>query len=359
MSNEVFVPEAPSYLAAIIAANPELANINQDALAGSSKPMPPTIVANKGKFVMKVDKVETTIVFPDNPQTQAAGVVGAPVPQLSGVFLKAKPGKEKAWYADKYTPGQDTQAPDCSSDDGITPNPDVRLKQCDNCASCPQNVFGSGTDAQGNPTNGKACADRKVLAMFANGGAYRFAIPPASLGNWDKYCNQLTTKRLPLPAVITKISFAQGDDDYKLEFTFSGLLAQEQLAKLVPLLQSPEVQEIISPRTYQAALPAPTDHAAPAPSPDPAAATAAAAEASDKKHKADAEKKRKAEEKKAADAAAQAAAASSAADATVGIDLGLGADLGLGGAASAAATATAPSAPAGPSDADLVADLGL
>ena len=106
MSLPMLPEAAPSYLAALIAANPSLALINQDALSGTAKPMPPSIVADKGRFVKKQDGEEVTITFPDNDANRAAGIVGMPVPQLQAVVLKAKPGKEKAWYATKFMPGQ-------------------------------------------------------------------------------------------------------------------------------------------------------------------------------------------------------------------------------------------------------------
>lgn len=329
---------APSYLAALLTQHPELLGLNQEALSGASKPMPPSIVADKGRFIKKQDGEEITITFPDNDQNRAAGIVGMPVPQLQGVILKAKPGKEKAWYATKYTPGQETVSPDCMSDDGIKPDPSSRLKQCDNCASCPQNVFGSGTDASGNPGKGKACSDKKVLAIYAAGAVYRFAIPPASLGAWDSYCNQLTTKGLPLPAVITVIGFEQGDTAYKLTFAFGGMLAEAQLGKLIPLLDSPEVKEIISPRSAQVALPAPPEQKQ--------VESNVVDMAAEKAKKDEADKKDKAEKA----AAAKKAKEEKAAAASSGLDLGLG---GLNEAPATTATA------GGPSDEDLLTSLGL
>lgn len=346
------IPVAPSYLAALIAANPALAAINAEALSGSAKPMPPSIVANKGKFTKKVDGVEETITFPNIPANVAAGIVGMPVPQLQAIMLKAKAGKEKAWYATKYTPGQETQSPDCSSDDGIKPLADSRLKQCDNCASCPQNVFGSGTDASGNPTGGKACADRKVVAMYAAGSAFRFVIPPASLKTWDTYCNQLSTKGLPLPAVITVIGFEQGDTDYKLTFTFGGMLAEEQLGKVVQMLETPEVKEITSPRNAPAQIAAPQENKQLENNVVDMAAEKAKkdTEAAEKKKAEAAEKKRLAEEKKKAEAAAAAAGAQAGG--------GLGIDLS-GGAVTAAVQETAKPADVAAEDAELIASLGL
>lgn len=44
-------------------------------------------------------------------------------------------------------PGQEAQSPDCWSDDGVKPAADSRLKQCESCAACAQNAFGSGNES--------------------------------------------------------------------------------------------------------------------------------------------------------------------------------------------------------------------
>ena len=342
--NALTIPDAPAYLQALLASHPALASMNQEALSGASKPMPPAIVADKGRFIIKNNGEETVITFPalmgDGQPHPAAG---QPVAVLQAVVLRGKPGKEKAWYATKYTPGQETQAPDCSSDDGVKPNADSRLKQCESCAACAQNVFGSGTNQDGTPSGGKACADRKVVALFANGAPYRFAIPPASLKSWDSYCNQLSVKGIPLAAVITIVGFEQGDTAYKLTFTFGGMLAEAQLAKLLPLLETPEVLDIVSPRSAVLALPAPVEQKqVEAPADLDAARIAKEKAEADKKEKAD--KAKTAKEKKEAEEKAKAAAAAAA-------QQGAGLDLGLGVAT--------PSATTSPSDDDLINSLGL
>lgn len=336
MSNALMIPEvAPSYLSALLAANPALAAINQDALSGTAKPFPPSIVADKGRFIKKANGVEEPVVFPDNDANRAAGIVGMPAPQLQAVVLKAKPGKEKSWYAAKYMPGQETTSPDCQSEDGIKPTADSRLKQCESCAGCPQNVFGSGVDQSGNPTAGKSCKDTKVIALFAAGSVYRFAIPPASLKNWDSYCNNLSSKGIPLPAVITTIGFEQGDQSYKLVFNFGGMLAEEQVTKIVGMLDSAEVMEVVSPRTAQIAI------AAPVAAPQITAPVAEVVKEAPAKPKAVEKAKPKAVEK-----AAPAA----------GMDLGLGLDTP---AAPVAAQVQEAVVTAGPSDDALIAALNL
>ena len=340
---------SPDYIKALIAANPELAAINQEAMAGASTPMPPSIVADKGRFIKKVDGVEETLSFPDTEVYRNAGVVGQPVPQLQCVIMRAKAGKEKAWYATKYTPGQEAQSPDCWSDDGVKPDAGSRLKQCESCAACAQNAFGSGANQDGTPGKGKACADRKVLAVFANSSVFRFAVPPASLGNWDGYVRQLNTHGIPLSAVITVVGFEKGDTSYKLTFEFGGMLAEEQAKALVGKLTAPEVMEIVNPRGVQQALTAPAEQKQVEGNVVDLDAEKAkkaeadkAAKAAEAKAKKDAEKAAKEQAKKEAEAAAAATPPTM--------------DLGLGGLEPAA-----PAEPAagGVSDDDLIAGLGL
>ena len=343
---------SPDYIKALIAANPELAAINQEALAGASTPMPPAIVADKGRFIKKVDGVEETLSFPDTDVYRNAGVVGQPVPQLQCVVMRAKAGKEKAWYATKYTPGQETQSPDCWSDDGVKPDAGSRLKQCESCAACAQNVFGSGTNQDGTPGKGKACADRKVLAVFANSSVFRFAVPPASLGNWDAYVRQLNTHGIPLSAVITVVGFEKGDTSYKLTFEFGGVLAEEQAKALVGKLTAPEVMEIVNPHGAQQALSAPAEQKqveAKVVDLDNEKAKKAAADA-DKAAKAAEAKAKKEAEKAAKEQAKKEAEAAAAATPTM--------DLGLGGLEPAAPAEPAAAA-GGVSDDDLIAGLGL
>ena len=365
--NDLQTVTAPSYLAGLLAAHPELATINADALSGSAKPMPPSIVADKGKFVIKKDGLSEVATFPDTPANQAAGIVGAPVSVLKVIVLKAKPGIEKAWYASTYVPGQESQAPDCSSEDGIKPLANSPLKQCENCASCPQNVFGSGTKADGSPSGGKACGDRKILAVFAVGfGVFRFAVPPASLTgkrasglgmSWDMYCRQLETKGLPLPAVVTAISFDQGDTDYKLNFNFDGVLGEAQLSKIMPLLKTTEVMEIVLPRNAQAALPAPAQPAQ-IENKENYVKVQAAAERAEAVEMAAADKRAAADKKaKAAAAKAQKEAASAKQAATTS-QAGV-IDLGLGDNFTSTTVAATPEPDSEPTNDDLIDALGL
>ena len=225
---------------------------NNDLLAGL--PMgsaPATIALNGTRFVVREGGNETTL-----KQLE-----------LQAVILKSKPNVDKIWYATKFVPGQEAQKPDCSSSNGRTPDAGCPLPQATACAGCPQNVFGTGTDASGNPTKGKACQDSKSIALFANGKVYRMKIPAMSLKNLGAYARLLQTNNLPAEAVITTIGFDPAFSFPVLTFTFGGVLDGAQYAKLQSRMG--DAEEVLGVSLAQMALAAPAP-VAPVVQPDPA-----------------------------------------------------------------------------------------
>ena len=77
---------------------------------------------------------------------------------LDVVIVAAAPKVSRTFYAGQYIDGQAT-APTCWSQDGDTPDKAVKTKQGATCASCPQNVAGSG---QG---QSRACRYSQRLAV--------------------------------------------------------------------------------------------------------------------------------------------------------------------------------------------------
>lgn len=233
---------APDYLAALASACPDLVMVSNDALSGISAGAPPTISTKGTRFVLKNDGQETVI---DG--------------SINVVILKSRVGVSKTFYVNKYTPGQEPQAPDCSSTDGIKPD-GGDLRQHATCAGCPQNVFGTGTDAQGNPSKGKACTDRKVMAVLYKGGIYQLSVPPMSLKNFGGYCKLLASRDLFVPAVMTRISFDPTQSFAVFQFDYAGTLDEKSIRAVVEKIQSREVSDIIvgMAGSTQAALPAPS-----------------------------------------------------------------------------------------------------
>ena len=208
-------------------------------LTGIGGSAPPTIALNGTRFIVREGGNETTL-------NQL---------ELQAVIIKAKPCVDKVWYATKFVPGQEAQAPDCCSSNGETPDAGCALPQATSCAGCPQNVFGSGKDASGNPTKGKACQDSKALALFANGNVYRFKVPAASLKNLAAYVKLLASNGLPAAAVVTKIGFDPAFSFPVLTFTFGGVLDGAQYQKIQTHLGAAE--DVLGLTLSQVALAAP------------------------------------------------------------------------------------------------------
>jgi len=345
MSNEVMIPEAsnlPAYLKAVVAANPSLLQTNMDAANGIGAGAVPRIVAKQGMFLTKVDGVTEAIQI----NVPNMGLINAP--KIAAVILAGKPTLDRAYFATAFS-GEEGVPPDCSSEDGVRPKADSPNKQCESCAGCAQNVWGSAKKGDGTPGAGKACAEKKRLAVFSNNGVFRFDVPPASLGDFAAYARQLAGHGLPLSSVVTTISFDPATPT-KLVFGFQAILPEEAYRKIEPLITGDKVRAIME--NFTAA--AQTQQIEQKPSDDTAAKAAAAAkEEAEKKAAAEAEKKAKAEKAAAAKKAKEEKEAAAAAGSA---DLGLGIDLGMGGGEATPETAGTPSGE--PSDEDLAALFG-
>ena len=218
-----------------------------------------------------------------------SGTVDVPAMVLSVVVVGANPGISKLYYEGPYVAGDDRE-PDCSSDDGLRPDPHIAEPMNNACATCPMNAWGSRTTPQGK--EGKACADGKRLVVIPAGHlsykAMALNITPAMLKDWGAYVRALSSKGIPVHGVVTRLMFDPTVDYPKLNFTFERFLSEDEFAVVEKRMDSDEVRNIEKPvRTAAptpaalpapaAAIPAPPAHiapptppAAPAPAPAPA-----------------------------------------------------------------------------------------
>jgi len=266
--NTLMIPskaEIPAYIL-----NPELARqANEDAAAGIGTGYPARIKLMGTKFAMVDGNGE------EKPYPPSKMIIGPDENQyMPVVVLRAKKALQKTWYLKKYDPNADAfQAPDCFSNDGERPDPASPSKQCETCAACPHNAFGSGTDQNGNATKGKACSDSKILAVFVpNFGVHSFKLPPASLKNFGLYVKQLSVNGIPLGTVKTLVGFDLAQTYPVLVFKFGGFLKQDHMAQLEEMALSPEVDDIvkgISSTPSAPALPAPPKKVVQAAAPPP------------------------------------------------------------------------------------------
>lgn len=262
------IPEIPSYLQTSTDAARAR---NLAAMGGIKAGGFPRISIGGAKFHMIDGDDKILLTDPNNPEL--------PAMQLEVVVVGFNPGISKIFYKDKWAEG-DAGEPDCSSDDGITPDPHVATPQCTNCAGCPQNQWGSKISEQGKQI--KACSDNKRLVILPvaeldESKAIAFTITPASLKPWAEYVRLLDSKGVEISTCVTKIQFDPTVTFPKLQFKFGRYLTPEELAIVRQRETEDDVRLIASPRKSapqapRAAAPAtPAQPAAPAPAPAPAA----------------------------------------------------------------------------------------
>lgn len=261
------IPELPSYLQV----GSEAARArNLAAMGGIKAGGFPRISIGGAKFHMIDGDDKILLTDPNNPDL--------PAMQLEVSVVGFNPGVSKTYYKGKWQEG-DADEPDCSSDDGITPDPHVAAPQCSNCAGCPQNQWGSKISEQGKQI--KACSDNKRLVILPvsdldESKAIAFTITPASLKPWAEYVRALDSRGVEISTCVTKIQFDPNVTFPKLMFKFGRYLTPEELAIVRERETEDDVRLIASPRKSapqapRAAAPAaPAQAAAPAPSPAPA-----------------------------------------------------------------------------------------
>lgn len=144
------------------------------------------------------------------------------VKELIGVVVDQH--SMNAYWATKYN--GEKNAPDCTSMDGkIGYAPEGANVQWagghNDCSTCPFNQYGTGTDQNGNPTNGKACKNMKRVAMLREGEILPIliTIPPTSTKPWNAYVVGLTSKLKRIYGVVTKIKLTKDKNAGGIEYS--------------------------------------------------------------------------------------------------------------------------------------------
>ena len=181
------------------------------------------------------------------------------------IFVQASRHKAKVWYENGYEEGSNA-APDCWSNNGVTPDPQATKKQCDTCALCRHNAFGTGPNGKG-----KACSDSKRVAVVPVGdiqntlfgGPMLLRIPAASLNEFGMYADVMAKAGFPLYAIATRVSF---DPDVAYpKFKFHGIrpLIDAEVDEIESLRDTPLVKRIHA-EQHEGAAPAPAQLPPPA-----------------------------------------------------------------------------------------------
>lgn len=161
------------------------------------------------------------------------------------VIVGANPTVSKEYYSKSYDE-DDVGAPDCFSNNGVTPDISVANPVSANCATCPNNAWGSKITPSGKQA--KACTDKKRLAIVSaddiTGTVYELAVAPMSLRNLNTYVVELKRRNIPIEGVITKISFDTKASYPCLQFSFAGLLSEADYKAAKKMSESAVVKEV-------------------------------------------------------------------------------------------------------------------
>lgn len=135
----------------------------------------------------------------------------------------------------------DNVPPLCSSVDGKTGIGDPGGA----CAVCELNRYGTGVDAKGNPTKGKACKNMRHLYILRSGEylPILLSLPPTSLRPFNDFMNMaFITRRRPTWSAIVQISLKRvenGSSPYSVaSFRKVGNITGEQLAQVKQYAES-------------------------------------------------------------------------------------------------------------------------
>jgi hypothetical protein len=176
---------------------------------------------------------------------------------LNAVIIAASPKVSRTFYAGVYKKGQST-APDCWSANGDYPDSAVKEPQAKSCATCPQNVKGSGSGET------RACRFSQRLAVVLDndigGDVFQLTLPSTSIfgegetGKWplQMYAKMIGSKGVPITAVVTEMRFDTSSSTPKITFKPVRFLESNEIQTAIEQGKSDAAQKAITMTVAQA-----------------------------------------------------------------------------------------------------------
>ena len=167
--------------------------------------------------------------------------------EMEIIIVNTQEKVSRVFYANEYDPDAAPAAPDCWSIAGDVPDDGAKNKQGKSCATCPQNVVGSGTKGKG-----RACRYQRRLAVVVPGDPagdlYQFNVPAKSLfgkgvGNthpFESYYKYLAANSFSLDEVVTKVAYNDEAETMELQFSPTRELTDEEIDLVAEARQRPE-----------------------------------------------------------------------------------------------------------------------
>lgn len=172
------------------------------------------------------------------------------------VIAKSAGAFSRTYYKEQFDEDVKT-TPVCWSDDGASPSENAHEPQAKTCATCPQNIKGSGNE------NSRACRYSARLAVLLDGDLegdlYSMSIPATSIfGDVDserynslqKYAQKLASHKFDITHVVTEMKFDTAASTPKLMFRAIRPLTAEEWGEVKAQRETPEIESMVGPRTY-------------------------------------------------------------------------------------------------------------
>jgi hypothetical protein len=171
---------------------------------------------------------------------------------LNVIIINALPKVSRQFYATAFDPDASPTLPDCWSNLGDVPDPKAANAQSASCATCPQNIDGSGTNGKG-----RACRfNRRIAVVLENdmsGDIYQFNIPAKSLfgkgvGNthpFESYTKFLPANGESIDRIVTQIAFDENETADVLKFTPVRHLTDEEIDVVEAAQSTQESKRVI------------------------------------------------------------------------------------------------------------------
>lgn len=172
--------------------------------------------------------------------------------ELNVIIVDMLKDVSREYYASAYDPDGKATLPDCWSAEGRAPDAKASNRQAASCATCPQNIDGSGDKGRG-----KACRFKRRIAVLVEGDPtgdiYQMSLAAKSLfgkgtGNvhpFESYCNFLKANGEAPDTVVTKVMYDLEADTLTLKFKAVRHLTQEEADLVDTAFASGEAQRYI------------------------------------------------------------------------------------------------------------------
>lgn len=170
---------------------------------------------------------------------------------LDVVIVNAAPKIGRTWYAKAYD-GETPSGPDCWSADGEKPDATAEKPQSDRCATCAQNVKGSGMGES------RACRFSQrlavVLANDVEGDVMQLQLPATSIFGKEEgdkrplqaYARYLAAQNVSPEMLVTRMQFDTKAEAPKLFFKPSRWVTEEEYEVIVRQGQTEDAKRAVT-----------------------------------------------------------------------------------------------------------------